>query len=192
MSYAAQKRLADEISTVLADARYEWSHSSHARSLSVEDFMVRFLTRFIQSKLGDKPQPEAPKGMKIWAGGKPAPWGMGKSVGRGRRLKPQRLADWQALIGWEWRKLHGTTCFEGPVEIECLFHVTRPHLDLDNLLKAAIDGLKDIAFRDDDRVYKVTATKLPPPEEPCEKFEPGMELALSCYRGPAFDSHIPS
>ena len=178
------KTLNLEIGTVISDARYEWAHSAQPRSLNTDDLIARHLTKYVEARLSP-PLPSTNIGFKIWVPGPPAPWGMGRAVGKGRRIKPQRLADWQDKILLEWRRIHGSTQLPGPVSFALAFHVHRPHIDLDNLAKGAIDALKEQAFGDDDRVYSISARKVPVEKEE----EAGMELALASYKGLSFEKH---
>lgn len=176
-----------EIDTVLATARSEWAHSSHTRSSSVEDFMVRHLTRYVEDKLkngdcGDLRKP----GFTIWVPGEPAPWGMGKAVRGGRRLKPQRLQDWQDRVTLEWRRIQGTTQLSGPVSLSFVFHPTTHRTDLSNLVKGAEDALKDRAFGDDQLVYRIDARKMPASSHD----EAGMEMVVAAHDGSAFMRHL--
>lgn len=178
------KSLNLEIGTVISNARYEWAHSAQPRSLNTDDLIARHLTKYVEARLTDT-LPSTNIGFRIWVDGAPAPWGMGRAVGRGRRIKPQRLADWQDRVILQWNIKHGSTCLPGPVSFAFTFHVHRPHLDLDNLVKGAIDALKGRAFGNDDRVYSISTIKIPVEKEE----EAGMELALASYKGLSFEKH---
>lgn len=180
---AEHKNLSMEISDVIAGAVYDWAHSSQLRSLSRDDMIARHVVRFIEERDSGSPQHSDP-GMRIWIKGKPAPWGMGRQVRRGIRLKPQRLADWQTALQVAWRRRHRSTCFSGPVSISLLFHTHRPHIDLDNLSKGAIDALKDVAFADDDLVYELHALK-----RPMRQGKPGAEISIAQYMGHVHPQH---
>lgn len=176
--------MAQEIDTVIALARQEWGHSSKTGTLTVYDVIARAMLKYVEAKVCDQPRLE-PAGFKIWVPGPPAPWGMGRQVARGRRLKPQRLADFQDRVLVEWLRVHGSTHLVGPVAIDFTFHTTSSAVDTSNMVKGAEDALKDRAFGDDDRVYRIGALKVPVKE----KNEAGTEICVSSYIGHAFRKH---
>ena len=51
--------------------------------------------------------------------------------------------------------------------------------------KAAEDGLKQVAFLDDDRVYEAHLIK----EAVASRAEEGIEFSVAPWDGPAFDRH---
>lgn len=177
--------MALEIDTVIADARREWSHATQSGSLSVYDMIARAVLNYVEEKIYDQPRRLEPQGFKIWVPGAPAPWGMGRQVARGRRLKPQRLQDYQSRVLLEWRRIHGSTQLSGPVQLDFAFHTPSSSVDTSNMIKGAEDALKDQAFGDDDRVYRIGAVKIPVRDKP----EAGTEICVSAYVGHSFSKH---
>jgi Holliday junction resolvase RusA-like endonuclease len=91
------------------------------------------------------------------------------------------LMAWRHSINDECRDaMAGQVAFTGPVEIDLLFRLARPagHYgarglkpsapaypigrvgDLDKMIRAALDALKDVAYRDDSQVVSITARKV--------------------------------
>ena len=78
------------------------------------------------------------------------------------------LAAWRSSIGLT-AKLSGAKPHGDPVEISLIFILARPRTvtrleptvppDLDKLVRAVLDGLTAIAYRDDAQVTTITATK---------------------------------
>jgi len=71
------------------------------------------------------------------------------------------------------------------VRVSARFLVTLAHKDLTNMWKAAEDGLKQVAFLDDDRVYEAHLIK----EAVASRAEEGIEFSVAPWDGPAFDRH---
>jgi Holliday junction resolvase RusA-like endonuclease len=87
----------------------------------------------------------------------------------GHAYTPKRTREYEDLIRMSWR--HGM--LEGPLFVEMFFNfpipkrgtplmVGQPHLkrpDLDNLVKAVLDGLQGKAFKDDSEICMINASK---------------------------------
>ena len=101
--------------------------------------------------------------------GKPIPQGSMKVI-HGNIIHSQgsALAAWRSAVGLG-AKLAGARPHADPVEISLIFIVARPRTvnrlapsvppDLDKLVRAVLDGLTAIAYRDDAQVCTLTATK---------------------------------
>ena len=132
--------------------------------------------------LDDPPYQEGAE-KTLWVPGEPRSWGVGN---RTARRSNKSLVDWKAALAWEWRKVHRNLQIHGPVRLGLTFKLNRPKQDIDNMEKAVIDGLKDVAFEDDELVYAVRKHKEPAPtREGC-----GVEVMVAPYRGPAFEKHL--
>jgi Holliday junction resolvase RusA-like endonuclease len=101
--------------------------------------------------------------------GQPVPQGSMKVInGRVIHAKGSELAAWRSAIALRAREAGAKPHIE-PVEIEMIFTMTRPKTvnrpepsvapDLDKLVRAVLDGLTAIAYRDDGQVVRLTATK---------------------------------
>lgn len=87
----------------------------------------------------------------------------------GHAYTPKRTRDYEETIRSAWK--YGM--LEGPLFVEMYFNfpipkkgdplwIGRPHLkhpDLDNLVKAVLDGLQGKAFKDDSEVCMINASK---------------------------------
>ena len=101
--------------------------------------------------------------------GKPIPQGSMKVI-HGNIIHSQgsALAAWRSAVGLS-AKYAGAKPHADPVEIRLIFIMTRPRTvtrlepsvppDLDKLVRAVLDGLTAIAYRDDAQVTTLTATK---------------------------------
>lgn len=79
------------------------------------------------------------------------------------------LAAWRSAIALQ-AKLAGATPFEGAINIEMTFTMPKPRTvtrshptvppDLDKLVRAVLDGLTAIAYRDDAQVTQIRASKV--------------------------------
>lgn len=92
---------------------------------------------------------------------------------RGRAYTPKDTVEFERLVAAAW-VASGGPCFAGPVEVTASFTIdgievtirelepeTKSPLrgDLDNYLKAVMDGLNGIAFGDDRQVHRLSADK---------------------------------
>lgn len=118
----------------------------------------------------------------IWVPGTPVTWGLGE---KHPRAATQRLKDWKQAVGWAWRGRCPGPPRGGGIILRMLFKVRSSRKDLTNLVKAAEDGLKQVAFGDDDRVYQQITMK-----EPVDRFgEEGVSFSVATYDGPIFEKH---
>ena len=89
--------------------------------------------------------------------------------GRTWSFTPKKVAVWEKLVREE-ALLHFSEPFNGPVALSLAFYMKRPKSrkkdnfvvttpDLDNLEKAFLDGLNEIAYVDDKQVVVKNAVK---------------------------------
>lgn len=118
--------------------------------------------------------------------GRPVPQGGMKAFARGNRAfvthqKPKELGDYRARIAIAARDA-GVECVSDPICMTVYFYIDRPkghygtgrnagqlkpsapgnpatRPDIDKLLRAVLDGLTGVAFRDDSQVVDVFARK---------------------------------
>lgn len=103
----------------------------------------------------------------------------------GNRIYVSREAEaFKKVVAWEAKRA-GVTCIsDQPVEVKIYYYHEFPkrRLDVDNILKCAIDSLSGVAFDNDKRVVKVTAECWHDADHPRLTFEityRGMEDALA-------------
>lgn len=114
--------------------------------------------------------------------GEPATWSMGPG---NRKRKPESLKSWQDAVGWAWRQYQGSLKHLGPVQLGFLFKTAKNRKDTSNMVKAAEDALKNVAFGDDNRVYSIVAIKVP-----VQTGSGGMYFTVRPWPGPAFREHL--
>lgn len=89
--------------------------------------------------------------------GKPAPKQRPRVGKNGRVYTPRITRDYELKVAWS-AKAAGLQPLAGPVEVRVAFYfAARPPGDLDNYLKALLDGMKGIAYDDDGQVVKLAA-----------------------------------
>jgi crossover junction endodeoxyribonuclease RusA len=101
--------------------------------------------------------------------GQPVPQGSMKVInGHVIHAKGSELANWRSMIALRAREA-GARPHNEPVEIDMIFTMVRPKTvsrleptvppDLDKLVRAVLDGLTAIAYRDDGQVVRLSACK---------------------------------
>lgn len=101
--------------------------------------------------------------------GQPVPQGSMKVInGYVIHSQGSALAAWRSAIALS-AKAAGAKPHTEPVEIELVFRMARPRTvtrsepsvapDLDKLVRAVLDALTAVAYRDDGQVTRITATK---------------------------------
>ena len=82
-------------------------------------------------------------------------------VGRGKRPRaytPERTRDWEQQIGWSALEA-GVEVVAGDVAVDLHFRRKgRRRADLDNMVKACLDGLNGVAYDDDYQVVALSAS----------------------------------
>lgn len=122
--------------------------------------------------------------------GQPVPKARARTVRKGGRtwsFTPKKVKAWENAVKEEAEK-HFEEPFNGPVALSMAFYMKRPKSrkkdnyvmttpDLDNLEKAFLDGLNEIAYEDDKQVVVKNAVK---------KYiitgEPRVEVVVSALR----------
>ena len=104
----------------------------------------------------------------------------------GHAYTPAKTRDYEALIHREWVDQCGETAIEGAIEVNVTFGMRVPKSfssvkrskalsgeikpavrpDIDNLVKAVLDALNGVAFKDDGQITKINALKVYS-ESPC-------------------------
>lgn len=112
--------------------------------------------------------------------GEPASWQVGT-----RRRPAKELRPWKLAVGWAWRQFHREKKLTGAIRIDIKFLSRSKRKDIDNMAKALIDGLKNLAFEDDNRVYAVVLWK-----EPALKDQAGAVAWVQSWTGPAWEDHL--
>ena len=80
-------------------------------------------------------------------------------VVNGRAYTPRKTRQWENTVGWWWKSKQGPR-FDGPIAVKLDFYYpTARRVDLDNLAKAALDGLQGVAFEDDAQIVRMEASK---------------------------------
>ena len=77
----------------------------------------------------------------------------------GGGYQPQRVTTWEHTVGWQAKEaMREREPITGHVAVRLVFVLKDNHVvDLDNLSKAVLDGLKGIAFGDDCNVVKLAS-----------------------------------
>ena len=78
--------------------------------------------------------------------------------GRSRAFTPKATRDWEQQVGWA-ALAAGVRQAEGDVALDLTFRRKgRRRADLDNMIKACLDGLNGIAYSDDYQVVALSAS----------------------------------
>jgi Holliday junction resolvase RusA-like endonuclease len=94
---------------------------------------------------------------------------------------PSKTARFEHLVAWTWKATRART-INGPVSVTMHFRVGGRDKDIDNMVKAALDGLQQgAAFLNDRQVISVLATKelLPGRGESVIRVEAARSTSLS-------------
>ena len=86
--------------------------------------------------------------------GNPAPKERARVTDHGA-YTPAGTAGWEGVVGWAYKGKHQ---FDGPVAVRLRFYrCDRRNVDLDNLIKAVLDGLNAVAYGDDSQIVRIEA-----------------------------------
>lgn len=80
----------------------------------------------------------------------------------GAKYIPTRTKVWAEAIGWRARQeMMGKSPYQKAVSVELQFTLleTKSKIDVDNLAKNALDGMKGIVYEDDDQVHRLLVEK---------------------------------
>jgi Holliday junction resolvase RusA-like endonuclease len=93
--------------------------------------------------------------------GEPVPKQSTRFDGRGRAHTDQRIAVWQACVGWQAREtMRAFPPLTGPVSVRIVFSLGNARrVDLDNLSKAILDAINGIVIKDDRQVVNLHLMK---------------------------------
>lgn len=109
---------------------------------------------------------------QIWVPGIPAPQGSKRHVGRGILIESsKRVGPWRAVVALTVGE-HTTHVLDGPVRLDLRFVMPRPKAtpkrstppavkkpDLDKLVRAVLDAITGVTYRDDSQVVALSASK---------------------------------
>ena len=89
---------------------------------------------------------------------------------------PQRTKEFQKLMHLHSKKYAPQEMFKGPLRLECFFFLAKPKKtkfnypavrpDVDNYLKAVMDSLNGIMWKDDSLIVEVMAKKVYAADKP--------------------------
>jgi len=92
--------------------------------------------------------------------GRPVP--AARMTNKSKFVRPEalRYLAYKEKVGW-FAKKSGVEKIDADVEVECRFYLNGGHIpDIDNLLKAVLDGLNGVAWDNDRKVRKVKAERI--------------------------------
>ncbi|HWF31960.1 MAG TPA: RusA family crossover junction endodeoxyribonuclease [Solirubrobacteraceae bacterium] len=99
--------------------------------------------------------------------GRPVPLQRSRTS-RGRHYLPKRSADYRETVQAAWLAAGRPSLGTDPFACSVRFYGANPRADLDNLVKAILDALNELAFADDRQLvcitgaHKLTADELGP------------------------------
>ncbi|KXG73819.1 hypothetical protein AN618_24520 [Fervidicola ferrireducens] len=102
--------------------------------------------------------------------GRPVP--AARMTNKSKFVRPEalRYLEYKEKVGW-FAKKSGVEKIDADVEVECRFYLNGGHIpDIDNLLKAVLDGLNGVAWDDDRRVRSIKAERIDADVEYTEVF----------------------
>ena len=86
---------------------------------------------------------------------RPVPKGRPR-LGNGHAYTPERTRVYEQQVAWAYKQAGGTL-HEGPLAVTMVFRAKTWPGDLDNLVKAVLDALNGIAWRDDRQIRELHA-----------------------------------
>lgn len=81
------------------------------------------------------------------------------SMYRGRRFLTKDGKEAKQAIQWEIKSQHSGEPTLEPVELNIIFYVKNNRADIDNMLKAAIDCLTGLVYKDDSQIVALHVFK---------------------------------
>lgn len=111
--------------------------------------------------------------LEVFIPGKPAAQGSKRHVGGGRLVEQSKaVAPWRTLVAWHVAQEWTAAPLDGPIDLEVEFVMPRPSAtpkrrtppairrpDVDKLLRALLDAVTGVLWRDDSQVVQVFMTK---------------------------------
>ena len=100
--------------------------------------------------------------------GRPTPKARPRVVragGRARAYTPEATKAFEEAVGWEAKRAGARRPVQWPVEVRVKFVVRHRRADLDNLVKAVLDGMRGVVYEDDSQVVRLEAEVLEGREE---------------------------
>jgi crossover junction endodeoxyribonuclease RusA len=102
--------------------------------------------------------------MKLVIPGAPVPLQRSRTSS-GRHYLPKRSRAFRSLVRAEWMAAGRATVGDRPFTATMRFYGAHGAADVDNLAKAILDALNDLAFTDDRQAVHLDARKLPLDDE---------------------------
>lgn len=101
--------------------------------------------------------------------GEPVPKGRPRFTKGGNTYTPRDTRMYEGLVAWSWRS-QGLPRITSDIYLEAVFFCSRKY-DLDNLVKALLDGLQQGgAFKNDSQVAMIHTSRLVEKTKPCVEF----------------------
>ncbi len=92
--------------------------------------------------------------------GNPVPKARPRVLRSGITYTPKRTKDYEAAVAWEARRQWPNPVLTQKLGLTVHFgRDSRRRCDLDNLIKAVMDGIKGVVYRDDDQITEIEARK---------------------------------
>jgi Holliday junction resolvase RusA-like endonuclease len=114
--------------------------------------------------------------IEFFVTGEPVPKQSFRAGGRNGGHTDPRVKAWQTSVGWEAQSAKITemvVCTKAPVVVSLDFYLgNRRIVDLDNLSKGVLDGLKGVLFVDDSQVVELHLRKF------IDKQHPGVNVEI--------------
>lgn len=112
-------------------------------------------------------------GLDLFVPGRPAPQGSKRHVGNGVLVESSKaVGPWRTLVAWHVAQRWRTAPMDGPVAMHLEFVMPRPascpkrstppaikRPDVDKLIRAVLDSVTGVLFRDDSQVVSLKAVK---------------------------------
>lgn len=133
-------------------------------------------------EVGIGPVSKAAFSINIVVKGNPIPKARPRVISGGRiTYTPHRTKAWEETVGWVAKEVmngHAPISIADPIEVEMIFFRESAHAcDVDNLIKAVMDGLEGVVFENDRQVCRLTG------EKRLDKLNPRVEIWVTRWEG---------